>query len=333
MARYHRKIIHISAEDSPNVRLALAEIRAGETPSHEKVCEGVLTYREYRKRRKTWDKVRQCVGLDGRFWEGGETLMFPPTWLNRAERLWLFMRRRPRIARGMGIDPGEGSANTAYSIVDEYGLIEQVSFKTPNTHDIVVKTLDLMNKYKLAPERVLFDRGGGGKQHADNLRNMGFNVQTIGFGDRPTNAIKRGITMFKEKVETQEKRSVYLNMRAEMYGELRILLDPESDERDYESDMAWDEVALEKEYTRGQLRGFTINPAYTKLREQLAPIPLLRDSEGKMKLPPKHKKDENSKERTLVDIIGYSPDEADSLVLAVRAMQRANSVRTTAGAI
>lgn len=331
--RYHRRIIRISAEDSPNVRLGLAQLAAGETPTNEIVCPGVITYREFRKRQRTWDKIRQCIGLYGRFWEGGETLMFPPSWLNRAERLWLFLKGRQRIARGMGIDPGEGEANSAFAVVDELGLIDLVSVKTPNTQEIITICLDMMKRFNLTPERVLFDRGGGGKQHADNLRAMGYNVRTVGFGDRPSIELKRGMTQFNEKVQAQERRSVYLNKRAEMYGEFRNLLDPQDDDRDYDSEAAWKEVAADKKRVVGDIRGFTINPAYTRLREQLAPIPLLRDSEGRLWLPPKHKKDPNSKERTLVDLIGYSPDEADAVVLAVHAMQTANNQRTTAGAI
>lgn len=329
--RYYRKIIKISAEDTPNVRYALAQQKAGFEPSDTVKDEsgndmypGILTWNQYKYRRATWDKIRQSIGLDGRFWEGGETLMFPPQWLNRSERLWIYMRARHRIARGVGIDSGEGTANTAVAIVDEYGLIELTSVKTPNTDDIITITLDTIHRYSINPERVLFDRGGGGKQHADRLRAMGYNVRTIGFGDKPSIEPKRGKTFFNEKVDTNERRYAYLNRRSEMYGSLRILLDPMSDDRDYDSESAWTEVAEERGRVVGEIRGFTINPEYNRLREQLAPIPLLFDSEGRMRMLPKNKSRENSTERTLIDIIGYSPDEADALVLAIHAMQMSN---------
>jgi hypothetical protein len=40
------------------------------------------------------------------------------------------------------------------------------------------------------------------------------------------------------------------------------------------------------------------------------------DGEGVIWLPPKNKPDPTSNKESLVDIIGHSPDEADSLVLA-----------------
>lgn len=333
MPRYFRRVIRISAEDSPNVALALAQVAAGETPTNEVVTPGVLTWDEYKKRRKTWDKIRQCIGLDGRFWEGGELLMFPPQWLNRAERLYVFLKGRHRIPRGMGIDPGEGSSNTAFAIVDELGLIDLVSIQTPDTDEIITLTLDLIHKYKLDPQRVLLDRGGGGKQHADRLRKMGYQVKTIGFGEPPSVQLKRGKTFFNEKVDVQERRYAYFNRRAEMYGELRILLDPSGDDRDYDSEAAWQETAEHRGRIVGDIRGFALNPEFSKLREQLAPIPLMY-KEGRLKMLPKHRDPgkEHSHERTLVDIIGYSPDEADALVLAIHAMQMANT-QSVAGVI
>ena len=68
--RYFRRVIRIKATDSPNVRLGLAQDRAGLTVTDEILVPGVLTYAEYRKRRATWDRVRQCIGLDGEFWKG-----------------------------------------------------------------------------------------------------------------------------------------------------------------------------------------------------------------------------------------------------------------------
>jgi hypothetical protein len=65
-----RKVIHIAAEESPNVAFALAEIAGGKKPSHTVVVPGLLTYEEYRKRRETWDIVRQTISLDGKFYQG-----------------------------------------------------------------------------------------------------------------------------------------------------------------------------------------------------------------------------------------------------------------------
>ena len=44
---FDRKIIRIKAEESPNVRYALAEIKAGREPSHRILVPGVKTYATY----------------------------------------------------------------------------------------------------------------------------------------------------------------------------------------------------------------------------------------------------------------------------------------------
>lgn len=326
MPRLYRKVIRISAEDSPNVRLALAQQKAGIKPTNEIVCEGVLSWAEYVKRREVWDKVRQCIGLDGNFWLGRENLLYPPSWLNRAQRLALFLKGRLRIARGMGIDPGEGVSNTSISIVDELGLIEQISEPTPDTEKIIGLCLDVINRYRIDPSKVLFDAGGGGKQHADRLRALGYNVRMIRFNAKPTVELRRGKTRFIDKLDSRESAYAYLNMRAQMYDQLRILLDPGSDERDYDSEAAWSEIAKDTKRLTSDIVGFAIPHEYERLREQLAPIPLLRDSEDRMYMLPKNKKNPNDTQRTLVELIGYSPDDADSLILAIHAMQMGNQV-------
>jgi hypothetical protein len=63
-----RKIIHLCAEDSPNVALALRQIKEGKEPTGEEVCPGVLTWEDYRRRRATWDRVSQVIHLDGQFY-------------------------------------------------------------------------------------------------------------------------------------------------------------------------------------------------------------------------------------------------------------------------
>ena len=88
-----------------------------------------------------------------------------------------------------------------------------------------------------------------------------------------------------------------------MYGELRERLHPDREP------------------------GFGIPEGLTELRHQMSPIPLLFDRESKMRVPPKNKLDKNSDEVCLVDLIGHSPDELDSLALAVFAMTHRNPVK------
>jgi hypothetical protein len=95
-----------------------------------------------------------------------------------------------------------------------------------------------------------------------------------------------------------------------MYGDLRNLLDP------------------------SRPQGFALPAEYAELRRQLAPIPLTYDGEGRLELLPKNRRhgEEPTRRKTLTELIGCSPDEADALVLAVHAMLH-QSRRVTAGAV
>lgn len=304
---FRRRIIRIKGEDSPNVRMALAQKEAGQEPTGELVVPGVLPWEDYVYRRQHWDRVKQCVGLDADFWEGAETLMFPPEWLNRAEQLAVGLHGKHRVTQAIGVDPGEGGADTSWAAVDEYGLIELESKKTPNTTAVVSGTIAFGKRHGVDSENWLLDRGGGGKQHADRLREMGYNVRTVAFGEPVMIDPRTGLLLIEERLENRETRYTYVNRRAQMYGTLRILLDPDEG------------------------RGWAIPRRYSELRRQLAPIPLRYDREGRLELLPKNRKDPKDKRPTLTELIGRSPDDADAVVLAVHGMTNKPRV-VTAGA-
>lgn len=308
MVRYYRKIIRITAQDSPNARLALAQQAAGQPVTGKEVLPGVLSWDEYRKRLATWDEVRKTIGLFAQFYTGSEILLFPPEWLNRAAEVAESLGGRQRKAEAIGCDPGEGGANSSWAVVDRYGLIELYSVKTPDTTAVPKVTVALMQRYGVPPEKVALDRGGGGKQHADVLRARGYPVRTVAFGESVVLEPRRGITPFKDKVGNVEEKYAYKNRRAEMYGTLSLLLDPALNET-----------------------GFGIPGGYTNLRKELSVFPKEYDQEGRQCLPPKNRTDPNSKKRSLTDMIGHSPDEADALVLAVFSMV-SKAVRNKAGA-
>lgn len=324
--RYHRKVIRIRAEDSPNVALGLAERNAGLNPSHEEVVPGVLTLREYDARRATWSQQRQSVGLDGLFWEGAEELLFPEAWLDAAASKALSLRGAVRICKGIGIDPAEGGDKTAMCAVDEYGIIELVSKKTPDTSIIAGEALAFMKKHRLDtnPQRVCFDRGGGGKQHADALRAKGYDVRTVSFGTI-LNDPKKGNNLYQPylvKREDVEDRSTYKTRAAEMYDELSMLLNPVN------------ERGFAIPYGSAS-RGYGNEETYDELRRQLVVYPRWYDEFGRMYLPSKsRRKDEVAakKQQTLTEMIGHSPDEADALVLACHAMFHLPK-KPTAGAV
>lgn len=293
---YYRKIIRITGHQSPNVRYAKEELRAKGKISGKMLIPGVLPYYEYKKRLATWDPIRISVSIDAQFYKGAELLLFPPGWLDRSHKLHREIKYRVkyRVGRAIGCDPGEGEAETAWYVVDEWGILDEVAYKTPNTADINKRTLALMKKWQVEPEMVMYDRGGGGLQCADALRDSGYPVKTVAFGESVQPAPKRGMTTIKHKIEQMEEAYVFVNRRAEMYGRASMLMDPSL------SDV-----------------GFAIPDHCLELRRQLALMPKKYDKEGRLYLPPKNKKDPKSKEKTLIDIIGCSPDRADALVVAL----------------
>jgi hypothetical protein len=269
----------------------------------------VKSYSEYKKNRQLWDKIQQCVSLDADFYEGSENLLFPPTWLNQSHAVAKRLKGLRRQARTIGVDSAQGGDSTSWAVSDELGLIELRTMKTPNTAVITGITLSMMRQHDVAPENILFDAGGGGKQHADRLRAQGYNVRVVAFGESATPPRKMGMTTVKQRNLRDEDRYVYKNRRAEMYGMLHLRLEP------------------------NELRPvWAIPEEYSNLRSELAPVPLLYDSEGRLYLPPKHKKSPNSQEVTLIDLIGHSPDEADATVLSIYGIEKKASGHV-AGAI
>lgn len=311
--RYYRRVVHISAEDSPNVRRALEQIARGEEPDNETVIPGVIKYEDgqkgYKYRREYWDPVRQCIGLDGRFWKGKDQLLFPPHWLDRAHLIDMMLRESGirRQARSIGIDVGEGMADTSMCAIDEHGIIELLSRPTPDTNVIPGEALWFMNKHDVAPEMVFFDRGGGGKQHADRLRADGYAVNTVDFGGTIILEPRRGLRLISERKENLEEKSVYKDRRAQMFFTFSQLLDPKG--LVIETD--WGNIGGEK--------GFGIPGEYIELRQELAPIPRLIAEEGKFYIPPKNRKpgQKETTSKTLVELIGRSPDRADAAALAI----------------
>jgi hypothetical protein len=303
---FYRKIITIKAEDSPNVRLALSQQRRGVSVTNETIVPGVKGYEEYTKNRALWNNVQQCVSLDAEFYEGAEVKMFPKEWLDASAARALGLAGMPRQAKSMGIDAGEGWADTSWAVCDELGLIRLIAEKTPDSSKIIPRTIALLKEYGIDPKNVLFDRGGGGFQYAGIMREMGYNVRTVAFGE-PTSPVLKGrgvVPILPVRIEQAEERYTYVNRRAEMYGLLRRRMDPS---------------------IMGNLV-FAIPRKYHELRRQLAPIPISYDGEGRMYLLPKNKKGKDDKRVTLTDLIGRSPDDADALVLAVYGL--VNKART-----
>ena len=325
--KFFRQIVKITALDSPNVKLALAQIAAGKSPNGKMVIQGVLSWEAYCHRKATWLPDRQCRGLDAEFYEGPSTLLYPEEWRKLSNDLWRYLQLIPGLKRkpsSMGIDPGEGVANTCWAIGDEYGLIELISYPTPDTAKIIQATIGYGQKHGIPAIQWIFDRGSG-KQHADRLRELGYGVRTVGFGQAPQIDPKRGMTRVEEKIDVREEGYRFLNRRAQMYGELSELMDP----------------SLERVLSNGsKVTGYALppddlGPQYKELLLEMEPIPKWTDGEGRLYLPPKDRaSDAKDVERgvTLKDLIGHSPDELDAVVLMVHGILHKRSPRI-AGAV
>lgn len=328
MQRFFRRVIKVTAWHSPNVRLAEAEIAAGREPSGTILVPGVVTWEQLQHRLKHWDKIRQKVGLRAEFPEDESILLFPPEWLKRAVELAKERQGRVRKAKSIGIDPAEGGDKTAMCAVDELGLVECVSRKTPQTADVTGEAIAFGRKHGVPARMWFFDRGGGGTQHADRLRRQGFECNTVGFGESVKQEVRKAQRMlsgYNERLELREEGYAAVDRRSQMYWMLRECLDPSVSPL-----------------------GFAISEAYAgdwqmgeiDLFNQMAAIPLTYDENGRFDLLPKHKPDqkkeigeeETDADKTLVGLIGHSPDELDALALAVYGMKR-KTHRATAGLV
>ena len=280
-----RKVIHIDGLDSPNVQLGLRWKQEGLAGVPPVPIPGLLTYPEYLRREQQWNEVEQTTRLHGRFYEGDRALLFPAKWLDVAtdKPRWAELQQQTRQAKAIGVDVAAGGRDkSVWTVVDRRGVIEQIERDTPNTMEIPGLTIELIRQYNVSPQHVAFDAGGGGKQIADRLREQGHYVRSIGFGERP------------------DDKQAYLNRRAEMYGKLREFLNPDREEG-----------------------VFVLQPGCHELRKELSVLPLQYDREGRMFLPPKeHNTAGPHQGPSLRQLLGRSPDRADSLVLAVWALDK-----------
>jgi len=183
-------------------------------------------------------------------------------------------------------DEASGVPDEFYEAADSWAhrklviVIAQIVQDTPNTMEIAGRTIRLLEEHKVPAGRVAFDAGGGGKQIADLLHEQRYFVQLIGFG------------------ESAAAKQAYKNRRAEMYGRLRELLNPDREEGP-----------------------FALPPDAHSLRQELAVLPLQYDSEGRMQLLPKEAAGPQQGP-SLRRLLGRSPDRADSLVLATWVLSR-----------
>lgn len=292
---FHRWVTRIQATDSPNVQLALLQMARGETPTNEIIVHGVKPWSEYQKNLKIWPEAQQTVSLWADWYEGAEDKLYPLAWRQFSTTCYAKLKGKRRTAKSIGVDTGQGKANTSVAVVDEYGLMYLESRKLKNPKDVVRMVVRVATRFSVPWHKVFFDLGGGGHEYAGFMREMGYAVRTVAFGGGATKEREPGLKSFDEKTEEDDIKLGYTNKRTEMYGKLSERMDP----------------------ARGS--GFTIpndRAEYAELHRQMAPIPRRYDSRGKLWLPPKYKHDPESNTQTIHDMIGCSPDELDATVLA-----------------
>lgn len=323
---YIRRVFSLPVEASPNIRLARAQLEAGKEPTGEIIVPGIKSWAKYQEELAdpSWDEEQRCIKHRAEWYKGKAIRLFPQEWLDRALGIGRELEDSPRKAKAMGVDPAEGGDKTAICVIDEYGIIELWSDKTEDTASVQDKVVEFVLKYNVPHSKVYFDSGGGGKQHVDNLLRQGYKFHAVSFGEGVTSEPKRMKRFFDEIVDLKEEKGAYLNRRAEMYGEAAILFDPykraesNADEYDERGQL------YRKGYptVRG-IQAFGIPPKglqYGELVRQLSAIPK-KYVEGKLYIPPKSRRGAgNTGEKTLTEILGRSPDEADAFVLAVYAM-------------
>jgi hypothetical protein len=312
----HRRVIHIGAEHSPNVRIGKELEAMGVEPPYPSIIPGVVSYEAYLRRKANWDPIKIRTRLEGHFYEGIENLIYPPEWLDACEIEFSnnnpdgYSHQTRQPITSLGIDGGMGRDLTCWTGINRNGIGFQIEKRTPDTTVITDDTEQLINQYQINPRNVVFDAGGGGKQIADELRRRGYNVRSVWFGGAPTPQRDVKNIRPEEKEDADENKFVYKNRRAEMYGILRERIDPSFNETT-----------------------FGIPEELAKLREELALLPLLYDQEGKMYLPPKSRPEGNKNKNLVVikEILGRSPDRADSLVLAAFAEFGTKPIRKVGG--
>lgn len=323
--KYLRRCIQIRAEDSPNVRWAKLQQARGEDVTGERIVAGVLTWQEYCERRLTLPKSRQCVVLDAEWYEGSEEKLVPWEWMQHARAFADTIARAARtLPRYMGIDTAAGGDDSAWVIGDRWGVMHCENLKTPNTNDVYGKTMRLMRDWNVPPERVCFDLGGGGREHAHRLRANGMNVRAVGFGRPPALETKRPglVVPFAEKRDVKEDADAFPDRRSEMAWDARLIL---------ERDAAGTYVA--RDWYGSGVPGFALPAGVTDVLCQQMKLPPIRwDGKGRFKLIPKENPNDLEDMDTFRRMLqGRSPDVFDAFCLMVFGMTH-KPVRLHAGA-
>ncbi len=329
--KFHHKVVRIRAEDSPNVKLALEQIKQGREPTNEVVVPGVMMWENgtkgYRYRRQNWDEIQQCVGLDGEFYQGKGLYLITKEMIEDAIA-YAASRPPPAFPRWLGIDTAEGGDDTSWVLIDRHGVLQLTSLKTRDTNVVFGKTLAMIQEHQIAGENVLFDRGGGGTWVADRLRAMEYKVRTVDFGTIKHEP-QRHMRQFTQKTKLFDEKGGFDKRRSELYWSIHELLHVPLTTSD-DPDTAKSLAHVPQKILSGRQRFALPMPMCEELARQLRVVPLKYDELGRFKLIPKQNPNDPDDPDTFRYLLGRSPDQADAFGLSVWGMTN-KPARTTAG--
>jgi len=305
--RLRWKVIHIDGARTPNVSAGRKWERLGRKGPCPVPIPGIMSYASFVAYENEWDAYNRRTRLRGLLPEGDEASVWvPEAWLREGFKLWHEIDHEWRAAnlpRWLGVDASHGRRDlVCWVVVDAWGIVEvrvmdpeamRDRYGQPDTVRMLEVTRELMTRHVIPAGRVAVDAGGGGQDAVgDPMRRDGQVVQLVDFGS----------------AASRRRRRQYKNRRAEMYGLLSGVCDP-SRWRRVEEGGRWE-----------RCWAMPSDEQCLALAEELPMVPKRYDREGKMYLPPKDKRVPESREQTLVEILGHSPDRSDGAALAVWAM-------------
>ncbi len=274
-----RKVIHIDARNSPNVIAGVGWCAAGRQGPPPTVISGLLTYADFLRHKQEWDEVQLTTRLYGLFYLGEDAFLFPVDRLDRLmdPKLWSKLKQTERRAEAMGVDVAAGGRDNTC-----WTLVDHLGL----IKQIVLDTSNTME----IPGRTI-----------QLMRDYQLDASQVamdagGGGKQIADRLhEQGHYVLPVAFgEGPSDKQAYKNRRGELYGVLREWLNPDREGGP-----------------------FALPPNAHALRQELAVLPLQHDSEGRLQLPPKNHDSSGSGKKTIRQLLGRSPDRADSLALAV----------------
>ena len=261
------KTFHVSAYDTPNfTAYGLTPEDIANDTWQDKVKEipypRLITPQWVSDRFKAWgeNSAPYQVRVMGNFPEQGEDTLIPLLWIELAMERWEDSREGQPVQLGVDV-AAYGSDKTVIAVRKDKKLVELNVYSQKNTRETA--GLVELHARKHKTDRIAVDEIGIGRGVVDSLEESGYDHVGVNVAERSRDPER------------------YHNLRAELWCNLRELLDPEKDA-----------ISL---------------PPDDELLSELASVKYKIDSRGAIQIESK----EDMKKR-----LGHSPDRADAVVLA-----------------